>query len=145
MERFKICCAVHAIIIKDNKILLQRRSNKNKHGYGKLGLPAGHLEKNENVYQAIKREMKEELNIEIINPQLVQVMNLNGDTDVYDAYFFLCQDYNGNIINNEKNNAKDLEWHDLSFPIVDLFDYENYALSKYIEDKNNKFTLFGWK
>ena len=145
MERFKICCAVHAIIIKDNKILLQRRSNKNKHGYGKLGLPAGHLEENENVYEAIKRELKEELNIEIINPKLVQVMNLNGDTDVYDAYFFLCNDYQGNITNNEKNNAKDLEWHDLNFPITDLMDYENYALTKYMEDENNKFTLFGWK
>ena len=47
-ERFKIACAVHFIIIKDGKILLQRRNNPNKYGYGMLGMPAGHLEANEN-------------------------------------------------------------------------------------------------
>lgn len=118
--------------------------NPNKHGYGKLGLPAGHLEANENVYEALKREMKEELNIEVENPKLVQVMNLNGYTDVYDAYFFYCEKYIGKIVNVEANNSSSIEWHDLKFPINDLLEYENYALKEYFENPENKFTLFGW-
>lgn len=144
MERFKVCVAVHLILIKDGKILLQRRNNPNKTYYNKLGMPAGHLEINENVNDAIVREMKEELNIDLKDYDLVQIMNLNGSTDVYDSYFFLCKDYEGEIMNNEPDNAKSLEWHDINKPIEDLIDYERYALEKYIENKNNILTVFGW-
>ena len=44
-ERFKIACAVHLILIKNGKILLQRRGNPNKYGYGMLGMPAGQIQK----------------------------------------------------------------------------------------------------
>ena len=114
MNRFKICVAVHLIIIENGKILLQRRCNPNKHGYGMLGLPAGHLEINENVYDAMIREAKEELDINLVDFELVQIMNLNGDTDVYDAYFFLAKKYDGIIKNNEVDESKELEWHAIS-------------------------------
>ena len=145
MERFKICCAVHLMIIKDGKILLQRRNNPNKHAYLKLGMPAGHLDPNENVIDAIKREAKEELNIELKDFELVQIMNLNGDTDVYDAYFFVCRDYNGEIINNEEDEAKSIEWVSINEPIEDLINYQKYALDKYLENPNFSFTMYGWK
>lgn len=143
VERFKIACAVHLILIKDGKILLQRRNNPNKYGYGMLGMPAGHLEANENVYDAFKREMKEELNIDVVNSKIVQVMNLNGDTDVYDAYFFVCE-YTGEIKNMEEENIKSLEWADINSDIESLMPYQKYALSKYLESSDNKFTMYGW-
>ena len=142
-ERFKIYCAVHLILIKDGKILLQRRTNPNKHGFGMLGMPAGHLEDNENVYDAFKREMKEELNIDVTKSEIVQVMNLKGDTGTYDAYFFTCE-YDGEITNNEIENSKQLEWIDVNSPIEKLMPYEAYALEKYLEDKDNKITIYGW-
>ncbi len=142
-ERFKIACAVHLILIKDGKILLQRRNNPNKYGYGMLGMPAGHLEANENVYDAFKREMKEELNIDVVSSKVVQVMNLNGDTDVYDAYFFVCE-YTGEIQNMEDDNIKSLEWFDINSDIEKLMPYQQYALSKYLESEDNKFTTYGW-
>ena len=142
-ERFKIACSVHLILIKDGKILLQMRNNPNKYGYGMLGMPAGHLEANENVYDAFKREMKEELGIDVTNCEIVQVMNVNGDTDVYDAYFFTC-DYLGEIKNMEKENAKSIMWIDINSNLEKLMPYQKYALSKYLEDKDNKFTLYGW-
>ena len=142
-ERFKIACSVHLILIKDGKILLQRRNNPNKYGYGMLGMPAGYLEASENVYDAFKREMKEELDIDVFNSKIVQVMNLKGDTDIYDAYFFIC-DYNGEIRNNEENNTKSLEWIDINSDIEGLMPYQKYALSKYMESNDNKFTIYGW-
>lgn len=143
MDRYKIYCAVHLIMIKDNKILLQRRNNPNKYGYGMLGMPAGHLEENENVYDALKREMKEELDIDITNSKIVQVMNLKGETDTYDAYFFNC-DFNGEIKNMEEDNYKSLEWIDINSDLKDLIPYEKYALEKYLESEDNKFTIYGW-
>ena len=107
-------------------------------------MPAGHLEPNENVCEAIVREAKEELNIDLKDFELVQIMNLNGDTDVYDAYFFICKDYDGEITNMEEDMAKTLEWHSINEPINDLMEYEQYALEKYIENPNLSFTMFGW-
>ena len=143
MERFKILCGVHLILIKDGKILLQKRSNPNKYGYMKLGLPAGHLEANENVVEAMKREAKEELNIELIDLELVQIMNVKGVTDVYDAYFFICNNYSGEIKNTDKENSKELEWHSIDKPIDNFLDYQQYALNKYKENPKLSFTLFG--
>ena len=106
-------------------------------------MPAGHLEKGENVYDALKREMNEELGIEITSCEIVQIMNLNGDTDVYDAYFFVCE-YKGQIENKEEDNTKSLEWHDINSDIGNLMPYQKYALSKYLENSNNKFTIYVW-
>lgn len=56
--------AVHMIIIKDKKLLLQKRKGT-KLWSGYYALPAGHIADGENQYEALVREDKEELNIEI--------------------------------------------------------------------------------
>lgn len=142
VDRFKIFCAVNLILIKDGKILLQRRNNPEKYGYGMLGMPGGHLEENENIYDAIKREIKEELNIDLTNIEIVQVMHVKGE-GVYDNYFFTAE-YTGEIRNMEKDESKTIEWADLDSGIKDLLPYQRYALDKYLESKDNKFTIYGW-
>ncbi len=142
-DRFKICCAAHLIMIKDGKVLMQRRNNPNKYGYGKLGMPAGHLEPNENIYDTFKREMKEELGIDVTSCEVVQVMNLKGDTDIYDAYFFTCE-YTGEITNMEEENSKSLEWIDINSDMENVMPYQKYAIAKYLEGKE-KFTVYGWE
>ena len=57
-------CAVHIILIDNNKILLQKR-NGTKLWPGYYALPAGHIDEGENQYDALVREAKEELGIEI--------------------------------------------------------------------------------
>ena len=65
MEREKFLSAVYLIIRNsEGKILLQRRQNT-KLWPGFLALPAGHIDSGENAYEALTREAKEELNIEI--------------------------------------------------------------------------------
>ena len=57
--------AVASIIEKDKKILFCRRAlDPSK---GKLDLPGGFVDYNESLEQALKRELKEELNLEIKN------------------------------------------------------------------------------
>ena len=57
------CC-----IIKDGKILLQKRSDNNK-----WAIHGGCLELGENFLEALKREVKEELNVKLINPEFIQI------------------------------------------------------------------------
>lgn len=55
---------LRAIIIQDNQILLCHSSENPPNYYY---LPGGHLEKGETLESGLKREIKEEINIKIIN------------------------------------------------------------------------------
>ena len=54
--------AVHLILIKEDKILIQKRKGS-KLWPGYYALPAGHVDEGENQYDAIIREAQEELGI----------------------------------------------------------------------------------
>lgn len=54
---------VAALIMKDGKILIAKRSTGNKDVIGKWGFPGGKVEENETEEQAIEREIKEEFDI----------------------------------------------------------------------------------
>ena len=56
--------AVHMLIMDNNKVLLQKRKGS-KLWPGYYALPAGHINEGENQYDALIREAKEELDIEI--------------------------------------------------------------------------------
>ena len=63
-ERVKFNASVSFLIEKDDKFLLFYRTD----GYFKDGwwvLPAGHIEENETATQAVVREAKEELGIDV--------------------------------------------------------------------------------
>ena len=51
---------VHAIVEKDGKILLEKRSSKLSTGAGQWCLPGGFLDRDENSLQAVLRELLEE-------------------------------------------------------------------------------------
>ena len=93
MDKFDV---VAAVIIKNNKFFIAQR-NRNKH----LGLmwefPGGKVEKNETFEQALKREIKEELNINIeIHSKLGEENYKDNKIDVKLHYFY-CSYINGNI------------------------------------------------
>jgi 8-oxo-dGTP diphosphatase len=56
---------IGVIIIKDNKILLGKR--RNAHGEGSWCYPGGHLEFGESWEECSRREVREEVGIEIKN------------------------------------------------------------------------------
>lgn len=63
-ERFKNGVCVDIMLIKENKILLMKRKNTGSDD-GMYELPGGHLEANEDLYDAMIREVKEELLIDL--------------------------------------------------------------------------------
>lgn len=116
-ERHKIAPASYLFLIKNNKILLQRRFNT---GYedGKYSLVAGHVDRGETFTKAIIREVKEETGIILQAEDLsvVHVMNRNYDTVENNEridVFFTAKKWAGNIENKEPNKCDDLSWFDL--------------------------------
>ena len=71
MIREQFLSAVY-LIVRNNegKILLQRRQGTNLWA-GFLGLPAGHIDSGEDAYEALIRETKEELGINILCDDIV--------------------------------------------------------------------------
>lgn len=71
MEIFSVPVSVHLLLRKDNKILLMRRKNT---GFadGMYSMPAGKLEPKESVEDAIIREAREEINIDIKNDAITR-------------------------------------------------------------------------
>ena len=62
-----VAAAVAAILESDNKIVLIKRAKEP--GKGKLDLPGGFVDPKESAEEAVKREIKEELKIDIREPK----------------------------------------------------------------------------
>ena len=56
---------VAAYIKKDNKVLIAKRSTGDENVFGKWEFPGGKLEEGETEKQALKREIKEEFELDI--------------------------------------------------------------------------------
>ena len=101
MKKFDV---VAAVILKDNKFFIAQR-NRNKH----MGLcwefPGGKVEKNENFEQALKREIKEELNISILINKKIGVENYQDNKINVKLHYYLCSHIDGEFILNEHEDS----------------------------------------
>ena len=97
MKKFDV---VAAVILKSNKFFIAQR-NRNKH----MGLcwefPGGKVEKNENFEQALKREIKEELNISILINKKIGEENYQDNKINVKLHYYLCSHIDGEFILNE--------------------------------------------
>ena len=62
---------VAALIQKNSKILIARRSTGDPNVFGKWEFPGGKVEPNENEFRAIEREIKEEFELDIIAKKFI--------------------------------------------------------------------------
>ena len=121
---------VHVVIgiIQNSKqqILLSRRKLESHLG-GLLEFPGGKVEKNESPVDALRRELFEELKIEISDiSQLIQVPYCYTDRKVLlDAY--LINKYTGGIIANE---VQDIQWEFIHSLDEEQFPAANHGVLK---------------
>ena len=135
-EMFK--SAVHMIIVdNDNKILLQKRKGS-KLWPGYYALPAGHIDEGENQYDALVREAKEELDIEInpkdiINSYVVLRRNffeIDGKKlEPYIDYYFEISKYKGIPKIVELNKCEELIWSNIDDLPKPFINYEGEFLA----------------
>lgn len=88
---------VAALIMKDGKILIAKRSTGNKDVIGKWEFPGGKVEENETEKQAIEREIKEEFDILVRAEKFItNVISKDKDRQI-DLRLYLCKFIDGEI------------------------------------------------
>ena len=143
MERFKLVTACHLILIEKNQILLLRRYNT---GYedGNYSVVAGHIDGNESVITAMRREAFEEAGIDIKENDLeiVHVMHRRTKERESIDYFLTCKNYSGQIQIMEKDKCDELAFYPLNELPMNVIPYVRKAI-EYCQN-NKMFSLYGW-
>lgn len=134
-ERFKVIPAVYLVLIKDNKILLSRRHNT---GYfdGNYSFPAGHLDGNETLKQAMVRETKEEIDV-LLDPadlELVHTMNRKIPDNERIDFFFRAKKWQGEPKIMEVDKCDDLNWFGLNNLPPNIIPYIRQVIDSFLNN-----------
>ena len=114
MERHKLKVAVYLILIKDDSILLARRFDTGWQD-GNYSLPAGHLDPNEIIAEALIRETNEEIGI-LLKAEDIRLVHTMHRMNIYIDFFFVADAWSGEPQNKEPEKCDEVGW----FPISDL-------------------------
>lgn len=120
---------VNALIIKNNQILLLRRA-PHIWGGGLWCVPAGHVDGNEPLRQALARELHEEIGM-VINPQDAEFIHTTHDKKKdceYVHFYFLIRSWQEEPFNKEPDKHDELAWFDLSSLPENLVGKEEISL-----------------
>ena len=95
---------VAAIIIKDNKFFIAKRA-KGKHLQNLLEFPGGKLLPHESHEDGLKREIKEELDIEIDVKEKIGEENFQDNVINAKIHYYICSHKSGKITLNEHQES----------------------------------------
>ena len=95
---------VAGVITKKNLFFIAQR-NRNKHLALKWEFPGGKVEKNETNEDALKREIKEELNIKIFVKKKITEEKYKDETVNIILHYYFCTITDGKINLNEHENS----------------------------------------
>ena len=102
---------VLCLIEDGNRLLLQNRVKNDWKGYT---FPGGHVEQGESFVDAVKREMKEETGLDILNPRLVGIKQFPRKDGKYEegryiVLLFKADRFVGEVVSSEEG---EMEWID---------------------------------
>ena len=101
---------VVGIVVRGNKFLVERRRLDETVDPGIVCLPAGHVKPNENLEDALKREMMEELGIQVNDMKFVcKNFYVASNGERQHAYCYLVTDYEGEPVCKA---AQEIFWED---------------------------------
>ena len=104
---------VAALIMKDNKILIARRSTGDESLLGKWEFPGGIVEPNENEYQAIEREINEEFELNINAKKFLTNNVFKYPTKTVDLRLYSCEYVSGNFKLHDHSEYKYIDKSEL--------------------------------
>ena len=100
---------VGAVLIKNNKILLPKRGSKLKKMPNMYEFPGGKVEKGEQLKDGLKRELSEELCIDVDIEDIIEFPNNVLKTDGFILTIFIVQKWKGELTINPEINSEILE------------------------------------
>jgi len=127
---------VELYLKKDNKVLLHKRFTTNYED-GNYGFIGGHVQKDENLKQALIREAQEEAGIILKEENLkcVFIANKTGKKNCIN-FIFLATKFQGTPTIMEKDKCTDLNWFD-----IDKLPHNIIALESHVIKECNDETI----
>jgi len=101
-HRRTIADCVDGILVERKKFLVEKRRDDDDADPGLIEIPGGHVDPGETLEYALKREMKEELGVDVEKAKLVQkslVTATNGERQR--IHYFHVEKWNGRIRSTE--------------------------------------------
>ena len=121
---------VAAIILHEGKLLTTKMKKKD---FSYYVLPGGGVGMEETIYEAIKREVKEETNLDVLKLRLVYIKELkNEEMGRGVEFYFYVEEYSGNL-----KKGFDPEEKESTLEDVELLDLDGLKEQLKIDAKNN--------
>lgn len=121
LQKYHVVLAVGAFIIKNGKLLIVKKSPLEKVDPGLWTIPGGKIEPNEPIIIGLKREIKEEVGLEIDSYKWIGEDVFESNGFYFHAQHFLCGSLHSNI--TLEKNLVDFRWlvkkeiENLDFPV----------------------------
>ncbi|MCM3269630.1 NUDIX hydrolase [Paenibacillus elgii] len=143
-EWFRVHSAVYLLFVRENKLLLLRRTNT---GYedGKLSLVAGKMDGNEEVKQAAAREAWEESGVRVdpADLKVASVMHRNSDTGEWIDFFLTVKQWEGEPYNREPDKCSEMAWYPLDGLPEDMISHVRQAVENVLAGVF--YDSYGWQ
>jgi len=128
-----------AIIINNkDEILLLKRSSRSRTEPGTWSRPGGQVEYGEIAEEAVKREIKEELGIDIEVVRFLEMTQTIEDGKHWIALGFLARHVSGEPRNLEPKKHDEVKWFPLSKLPNNLNSYTKNAINTYLEFREKR-------
>ena len=89
------------ILIKDNRVLVERRRMDKETDPGAVVIPGGHVEEGETHIEALKRELLEELGVTCNDFKFIARMPCQTETEIQMNHWYLCENWKGEPVSTE--------------------------------------------
>lgn len=136
------------MVFKDDEILVQDRKKKDWPG---ITFPGGHVEKGENFFESVVREVKEETGLTLLKPILcgIEEYKVLKNEDRQVMLYYKCNKFKGKIKSSKEGEVfwikrKDLKKYKLSLDLERIIKImESDELSELIYTyKNGKYVSY---
>ena len=127
---------VAALIEKEGKYLIAKRSTGDENVFGKWEFPGGKVEINETEKNAIEREIKEEFEINIMAIKFITNNTCEYPNKIVDLRLYECKYLSGDF---KLHDHSEYAWIDLN----EILDYDlakaDIPLAKYLMENKNEY------
>lgn len=135
---------VAAIIIYKGRLLTTKMTKKEASYYV---LPGGGVEMEEDIYEAIKREVKEETNLDVLKLKLVYIKELkNKKMGRGVEFYFYIEEYKGELKKGFDPEEKESFLEDIELLDMENLDkvvfYPKELMFQILADKKDNFSSF---
>ena len=100
---------VGSVLINNDKILLPKRSAKLKKMPNMYEFPGGKIEKGETLKEGLKRELQEELSIDVDIEDIIEFPNNVLETENFILTVYIVKKWKGELTINHEINSEILE------------------------------------